>query len=166
MYWLDAGSMKLERATLYGTHRNTIHEGSDLQNAKNLAIDHQENALYWTCAGRGVWRMLLANNEVKQVTTFAMQRIMGLAVYRVSNMVTSHRRWGVSPSARPFVAQLIQANIKRNIKVSHHWPFTRGMHRWLIDSPLKGAVMRKAPWTLTMLILRKFLKFTHPSYQL
>ena len=34
--------------------------------------------------------------------------------------------------------------IQRNIEVPHHWPFVRGNHRSLMDSPHKGAVMRKA----------------------
>ena len=32
---------------------------------------------------------------------------------------------------------------KRNIKALCYWPFVRGIHRWPVDSPHKGPVMRK-----------------------
>ena len=31
-----------------------------------------------------------------------------------------------------------------NIKAPHYWPFVRGIHQWLVDSPHKGPVMWKA----------------------
>ena len=30
-----------------------------------------------------------------------------------------------------------------NIKVSHHWPFVKGIQRWALHSPHKGPVMQK-----------------------
>ena len=32
----------------------------------------------------------------------------------------------------------------RNMKALHYWPFERGIHQWLVDSPHKGPVMQKA----------------------
>ena len=32
---------------------------------------------------------------------------------------------------------VLQANIKENIKVPYYWPFVRGIHHWLVDSPHK-----------------------------
>ena len=46
-----------------------------------------------------------------------------------------------SPVSRLFVQQL---KIKWKIKALHHWPFVMGIHRWPVDSPHKGPVMRAA----------------------
>ena len=53
-----------------------------------------------------------------------------------------------------FVQQFGLANMKITIKAYeskyqslHNWPFVRGVHQSLVDSPHKGPVMRKAfPW--------------------
>ena len=37
-----------------------------------------------------------------------------------------------------FVQQRIQDNNNENINVRHCWPFVRGIHRWPMDSPIKG----------------------------
>ena len=42
-----------------------------------------------------------------------------------------------------FAQKFDQANIKENIAVLHYWSFVRGIHRWPVDSPQKGPVMRK-----------------------
>ena len=42
-----------------------------------------------------------------------------------------------------FVQQLVKTNIKGNINALHYWPFVGGIHRWLVDSPHKGPVIRK-----------------------
>ena len=39
--------------------------------------------------------------------------------------------------------QFTQSNTKYDIKDPHNWPFVRGIHRWPVDSPHKGAVTRK-----------------------
>ena len=41
------------------------------------------------------------------------------------------------------IQMLVQANNKGNIKTLLYWPFVRGIHRWLVDSPHKGPVMQK-----------------------
>ena len=38
---------------------------------------------------------------------------------------------------------VIQAQIKENIKVPHHWPLCRRIHWWLVNSPHKWPVTRK-----------------------
>ena len=43
-----------------------------------------------------------------------------------------------------FVQQLGHETNKGNIKVQHYWPFVRGIHQWLVDSPHKGPVTWKA----------------------
>ena len=43
-----------------------------------------------------------------------------------------------------FLQQFIQVCSKNTPKSSHHWPFVRAIHRWPVDSPHKGWVMRKA----------------------
>ena len=43
-----------------------------------------------------------------------------------------------------FLQQFIQVCSKNTRKSSHHWPFVRAIHRWPVDSPHKGWVMRKA----------------------
>ena len=45
-----------------------------------------------------------------------------------------------STSPALFVQQLVLA---KNIESPHYWPFVRGSHRWSVDSPHKGPVMRK-----------------------
>ena len=37
-----------------------------------------------------------------------------------------------------FVQQFVQAYNKEYIKALHNWPFVRGIHWWLVDSPYKG----------------------------
>ena len=37
----------------------------------------------------------------------------------------------------------VQTDINESIIASHHWPFVRGIHRWLVVSPYKGPVMWK-----------------------
>ena len=43
-----------------------------------------------------------------------------------------------------FVEPFLQAYIKDSIKDAHYWPFVRGIHQWLVDSPHKGPVMHEA----------------------
>ena len=47
-----------------------------------------------------------------------------------------------TPATELFVEQLVQGNIKRNIK--DHWTFVRGILQWLVDSPHKGPVTQTA----------------------
>ena len=47
-----------------------------------------------------------------------------------------------SPVIRLFDQPFVQANNKGSIKVLHHWPFARSIHR--LDSPHKGTVIQKA----------------------
>ena len=55
----------------------------------------------------------------------------------------------MSTEASPFTGASIvyltvfHAEIKENMKAPHYWPFVRGIHRWLVDSPHKGPVTRK-----------------------
>ena len=52
------------------------------------------------------------------------------------------------------VVELIQANTKESMKTSYYWPFVRGIHWWLVDSPYKRPVMQKAlPWHNVIMIL-------------
>ena len=46
-----------------------------------------------------------------------------------------------SAASRQFVQQFAQADIKRNLKATHHAPFEKGIHRWPVDSPHKGPVI-------------------------
>ena len=55
---------------------------------------------------------------------------------------TSNGRHLNSPAPR-LSNCLFQADIKGNVKAPHHWPFVKGIHRWLVDSPHKAPVMRK-----------------------
>ena len=43
-----------------------------------------------------------------------------------------------------FAQRLNHANKTNTIRVLHHWPFVRGNHQSLVDSPHKGSVMWKA----------------------
>ena len=43
-----------------------------------------------------------------------------------------------------FIQQHVQYKNKENANALHHWPFVRGIQQWLVDSPHKGPVMKKA----------------------
>ena len=47
-----------------------------------------------------------------------------------------------STAAQMFVEQVVQT-IKGNIKAPSYWPFVRGIHQWMVDSPHKGPVTQK-----------------------
>ena len=71
----------------------------------------------------------------------SLQRVRHLDGIKHPVTVTLHERYGNSNHWHTlFVQQLVQANNKGNIKASHHWPFVRGNHWWLVDSPNKGSV--------------------------
>ena len=40
-------------------------------------------------------------------------------------------------------SSLFNLTLKGNIKAPYHWHFLKGIHRWPMDSPHKGPVMRK-----------------------
>ena len=44
---------------------------------------------------------------------------------------------------RLFAQPCVQAHIKENIKSPRHWLFVKRIHRWPVDSPHKGPVLRK-----------------------
>ena len=56
----------------------------------------------------------------------------------------THATWSSrrlkSLASRLFTQEFAQANTKR---ISNHWPFVMGFHRWPIYSPYKRAVIRK-----------------------
>ena len=52
--------------------------------------------------------------------------------------------WSVkSPSSWLFAQQLVHSHNKGNIKGRQYWPFVREIHRWPVDFPHNGSVMRK-----------------------
>ena len=57
--------------------------------------------------------------------------------------VRSHE-WINSPAPQLFVPQIVQDNNnnKKKSKAQHYWPFVRGIHQSLVDSPHKGLVMQ------------------------
>ena len=64
-----------------------------------------------------------------------LYRVVQIWVYFGITM-TPHESWGLkSPVNRLFVQQLVQTDIKDNIKVSHHLPFVGGFHQWPVDFP-------------------------------
>ena len=67
--------------------------------------------------------------------------------FLVSNFITM-TSWGAqwhlkSPASRLFVQLLIQGADERKHQSSASPAFVRGIHRWLVNSPHKGPVMRK-----------------------
>ena len=50
--------------------------------------------------------------------------------------------WLFKSLAAVFVQQLVKTINKWYIKVLHYWPFVRGIHQSLVDSPHKGPVMQ------------------------
>ena len=48
-----------------------------------------------------------------------------------------------SQASRLFTQSFIKAQIKESTKAPRHWPFVRGIHRWLVNSPHKEPVTRK-----------------------
>ena len=49
-----------------------------------------------------------------------------------------------SPANGPFIQQVVHTYNKRNITAPHNWPFVKGIHRWLLDSPHKEPLIEKA----------------------
>lgn len=47
MYWTDAQSDRIERATMDGNSRSVLHS-TGLSNAYGLTLDYQQQILYWT----------------------------------------------------------------------------------------------------------------------
>ena len=62
----------------------------------------------------------------------------GVLVLHYNDVIWASRRIN-SPVTWTFVQQRVQANNK-----GHYWPLCEGIHRWPVDSPHKGPVMRKA----------------------
>ena len=62
--------------------------------------------------------------------------------FRCQHFVTSHACHGVS-NQRQLNGLLVQANNEENINVPHYWLFVSGSHRWPMDFPHNGPVMRK-----------------------
>ena len=60
------------------------------------------------------------------------------------NDATQASRRFKSQTTRLLIQQFIQASSKDNIKAQYYWPFVMQIHRWWIDFPHKGAVIRKA----------------------
>ena len=59
-------------------------------------------------------------------------------------IVISHEQHNISNQCIwLFVQQLVQDNSNANIKALHYWPFVRGIHHLLVDSPHKEPVMQK-----------------------
>ena len=46
MYWTDTGMDRIERATMDGNRRTTLHS-TGLSNAYGLTLDYQSQTLYW-----------------------------------------------------------------------------------------------------------------------
>ena len=46
MYWTDAGTNRIERATMDGNSRTVLHS-SGLSNVYGLTLDYQSQTLYW-----------------------------------------------------------------------------------------------------------------------
>ena len=72
---------RIERSNLYGSERELVVDGNDISTSENLAIDAQDNALYWSVPGVGIKRHSLNGGTTEQVITFQDSRITGLAVY-------------------------------------------------------------------------------------
>ena len=53
--------------------------------------------------------------------------------------MTSHERHGVS------IHRKVQANNKMRTKAPYHWPFERGFHKSIVDSPYKWSVLLNWP---------------------
>ena len=65
--------------------------------------------------------------------------IMNIARYRQIQEYKWLPRHLNYTASQVFVQQSAQADIK----APHHWCFVKGIHRWLVDTPHKGPVMRK-----------------------
>ena len=53
---------------------------------------------------------------------------------------------------------------KENTKAQHYWPFVRGIHQSLVDSPHKGPVMRKVSHVMTSSWFTWMSLKQHPHY--
>ena len=75
----------------------------------------------------------------KSTTPSNFQKLASLHCVHCSDVTWAS--WGLrSPGTWLFIQQV---NSNENLKASHHWPFVRGIHQPLVDSPHKGSVMLK-----------------------
>ena len=88
-------------------------------------------------------------------THFASELVMGRynktpqlgKNYPSTNSYITWVSWHLHPLATQlFVTQLVPANHIENIKALHYWPFVRGIHQLLVDSPHKGPVILSHYW--------------------
>ena len=72
-----------------------------------------------------------------------------------------------SPTTQPFVQQHVLANSNENIKVSHSWPFMRGIPWSPLDSPYKGPVTwKQSHWPIPCLCIGFVSQTTKKLYTL
>ena len=71
-----------------------------------------------------------------------IQSLMGILINgRYSDV--KWPRYFNSPVSQLFVRLFAKVDVKGNTKAPHKCPFVKGMHRWPVNSPHKGPVMRK-----------------------
>ena len=80
--------------------------------------------------------------------------------------VTRHDRHGISNHRQLHVSfqQLVQAVNKWDVKTPLHWPFVRGISRWLANSPHKRPIMRGSFHTMTTSWLTLLTRGTSSHY--
>ena len=93
----------------------------------------------------------LSKTNVRLVTWDAIALIMtslyGANCRSLSSITQSHNLTVVICNMYCLFTNLFTSIPTKNDKAPHHWPFGRGIHRWQVDSPDKGPVMRQtAPW--------------------
>ena len=95
-----------------------------------------------------VWNNILHCGAIKRQSIFSqiLTKINFLRCMLWGIIVLSHEYPGISNHwhLNCFIQQHVQYKNKENAKALHHWPFVRGIQQWLVDSPHKGPVMKKA----------------------
>ena len=80
MYWTDIGTDKIERATMDGNFRTTLHN-TGLSNAYGLTLDYVSQILYWTDASSNKLESSAVNGSNRQVLVSSLRDPWSLTFY-------------------------------------------------------------------------------------
>lgn len=80
MYWTDVGTDKIERASMDGNFRTTLHS-TGLNHAYGLTLDYESQVLYWTDASLNKIESSAVNGSNRQVLISSLHDPWGLTYY-------------------------------------------------------------------------------------
>ena len=106
-------------------------------------------SLPWLHSACGsLWNSCSERSYHSKASTNSLAWVEDNSFQQVWSVTSSWAWWRFkSPGSRLFTPPFIRAQIKENVKAWRHgpfkWDFVREIHRWPVNSPHKGPVMRK-----------------------